>query len=133
MYLSVYTLEILELLNSGESSELYWNGSNVSSSPIRMENSVRRMTLSMDFDSCQMSVMENWTSRMLLRLPAAVLLSALGFLLAAWNSCCAAGHARHLIGWVNQRLEGVSQSGALISLNGLSCQVRFDLGRSVRC
>ena len=62
---------MLELLDSPESSEICSNGSYLSSSSNRMECSIRRMTVALSLTAVRLSVMENWTSRMLLCFPAA--------------------------------------------------------------
>ena len=71
----------VELLDSLESSLYCSNCSYLSGSSNRMECSIRRMTVALNLTAVRLSVMENWTSRMLLCFPAAavVLLSALGF------------------------------------------------------
>ena len=74
----------LELLNFSESSEIFKqtsNGSYLSSSSIRMECSICRMTVALDLTAVRLSVMEDWTSRMLLCFPAA----AAGLLQCCWT------------------------------------------------
>ena len=71
-----YTLELLDFL---ESSLYCSNCSYLSSSSNRMECSIRRMTVALNLTAVKQSVMENWTSRMLLCFPAAA---------AALLQCC---------------------------------------------
>ena len=61
----------VELLDSSESSQYCSNSSYLSSSSNRMECSIRRMTVALSLTAVRLSVMENWTSRMLLCFPAA--------------------------------------------------------------
>ena len=70
----------VELLDSLESSLYCSNCSYLSSSSNRMECSIRRVTVALNLTAVKMSVMENWTSRMLLCFPAA----AAGLLQCCW-------------------------------------------------
>ena len=74
-----YTLELLDSLESSLEQYRLVSCSYLSSSSNRMECSIRRVTVALNLTAVKQSVMENWTSRMLLCFPAAA---------AALLQCC---------------------------------------------